>query len=111
MAAPSSDGGSAALSAYQRVKERLVGLSLELDDKERTMALLCAAIEKERAQGQRELEALAAELRRRLEAKTREDKKCLQEVHRPPPTLALTLMWTKGWLAGLCAYVMGRLFF
>ena len=61
-------GGSAAREAFERVKARLVGLSVALDDQERTAALLAEALASERGAGTRELEAFNAAQRKSLAA-------------------------------------------
>ena len=50
----SSSAGSASASAYASVRERLVQLTVEIDDQERAAALLESALEKETAAGEQE---------------------------------------------------------
>lgn len=91
-------------SAYQRIKERLVGLSVELDDKNKTVVILNEAIARERSEAQTELEELVSKRQREFEAQTAAHKKELNEVLRFifNPTLrtslGLNFMYDLPWL-------------
>jgi hypothetical protein len=74
------DGSAGARKAYQRVKERLVGLSVELDDKEHTSSLLTQMIKKERIKSQKSMDEKATEHKNNFERKCEVDKATLLEV-------------------------------
>lgn len=74
------NGSLAAQKAYQRVKERLVELTVELDDKEHTSVLLTQLIRKERAESQNRMDAKSSELKAEFEKNREVEKKLLREV-------------------------------
>jgi hypothetical protein len=74
------DGGEAARGAYQRVRERLVGLTVELEDAERSAVLLDDALDRVRDESKEELERLGADMRAALATQEASDKAALSEV-------------------------------
>jgi len=81
------ENGSAARGAYQRVKERLVSLTIELDDKEHTCRLLSQRIRKERNDSQKQIEELSNDFKIKSAKKVEDDKKKLHETIQKCDTL------------------------
>mmetsp|Transcript_22902 Transcript_22902/g.60251 ORF Transcript_22902/g.60251 Transcript_22902/m.60251 type:complete len:263 (+) Transcript_22902:119-907(+) len=76
--AASTRSGSAARSAYQRIKEKLVSLTVELDDRTHAAEILSQSIYQERAGSREELERLNEQWQSRHDRERNQRKQALE---------------------------------